>query len=220
MFFDTLFFDLDDTLYSNTCGLWRTIRERMGLYMHERLGMPLDEIPHIRRRYFETYGTTLRGLQHHHQVDADDYLAYVHDLPLDQYIAPSPELRQMLLSLPQPRWIFTNADDRHARRVLAVLGMEDCFDGIIDIRAIGFACKPEPKSFERALQIAGALAPDRCLLFDDSLSNLAGARAAGMHTGWISANGEAHPDVDFTLPDLLALPHALPQLWRGPAGEN
>ncbi len=71
---------------------------------------PRREIPAIRRHYFETYGTTLRGLQKHHQVDTDDYLAYVHDLPLEQYIQPNPALHDLLVSLPQRRFIFTNAD--------------------------------------------------------------------------------------------------------------
>jgi pyrimidine 5'-nucleotidase len=139
MSYTTLFFDLDDTLYPGSNGLWALIRERMGWYMVEVLGLPESEVPALRRKYYETYGTTLRGLQIHHQVDVDDYLHYVHDLPLEQFLQPNPELRALLLSLPQQRWIFTNADADHARRVMSVLGVQDCFTGIIDIRAIGFS---------------------------------------------------------------------------------
>jgi putative hydrolase of the HAD superfamily len=89
MSYTTLFFDLDDTLYSPKNGLWLAIRERMGEYMAERLGLPRDEIPAIRHLYYTTYGTTLRGLQRHYQVDSDDYLAYVHDLPLERYLQPA-----------------------------------------------------------------------------------------------------------------------------------
>jgi pyrimidine 5'-nucleotidase len=198
--------------------VWKIIRERVALYMVERLGLPADQVPHMRRQYFEAYGTTLRGLQHHHQVDADDYLAYVHDLPLEQYLRPDPALRRMLLSLPQPRWIFTNADAFHAHRVLNVLGLPDCFTGIIDIRAVDFACKPEPEAYRRALECAGSTDPSRSVLFDDSISNLGGAHRLGFTTVWINPNGELHPDADYTLPDLLALPQAMPELWQsGPA---
>jgi len=69
MEYSVLFFDLDDTLYSNTNGLWEAIRERMTDFMEERLGFPPDEIPNLRRNYFEKYGTTLRGLQINHSVD-------------------------------------------------------------------------------------------------------------------------------------------------------
>jgi len=82
MRFSHIFFDLDDTLYPSTNGLWNSIRQRMNEYMLERLNIPPEQVAIIRRRYFETYGTTLRGLQLHYQVDADEFLAYVHDLPI------------------------------------------------------------------------------------------------------------------------------------------
>jgi hypothetical protein len=82
MNYSTIFFDLDDTLYPKTSGLWGAIRERMGVFMVERLGLPAEEVPIIRKTYFETYGTTLRGLQIHYHVNSDEYLSYVHDLHL------------------------------------------------------------------------------------------------------------------------------------------
>jgi putative hydrolase of the HAD superfamily len=219
MAYTTLFFDLDDTLYASSSGLWGVIRERMGQYMVEVLGLPQDQVPALRRSYFETYGTTLRGLQIHHHVNADDYLEYVHDLPLERYLQPNPALRPMLLSLPQKRWIFTNADADHARRVMAILGVGDCFDGIIDIRALEFVCKPEPAAYRRALALAGHPEPQQCLLLDDSPANLAGARQAGFTTLWIHPNGSLHPAAQYVLSDLLELPHKLPCLWT-PANRN
>jgi putative hydrolase of the HAD superfamily len=176
MTFTTLFFDLDDTIYPNTNGLWPAIRERMGEYMAERLGLPREQVQGLRRSYYETYGTTLRGLQAHHQVDADDFLAYVHDLPLERYLTPDPELRALLLSLPQPKWIFTNADEGHARRVLAVSNLSDCFDGIIDVRASRFACKPEPVAYQGALALAGERDPAGLLRLFRRLAAQPGSR--------------------------------------------
>jgi pyrimidine 5'-nucleotidase len=216
MSFSTLFFDLDDTLYASSSGLWGVIRERMSQYMEEVLGLPRDEVPALRRSYFETYGTTLRGLQIHHHVDADEYLEYVHDLPLDRYIQPNPALRAMLDSLPQKRWIFTNADADHARRVMAVLGVQDCFDGIIDIRSMEFFCKPEPEAYLRALALAGNPAPQQCVLLDDSAVNLEGARRIGFTTLWICQNGSLHPAAHYTASNLLELPRKLPCLWPDP----
>lgn len=217
--YKTLFFDLDDTLYESSCGVWNTVQERMRLYMAERVGLPAAEIPALRRQYFETYGTTLRGLQRHHQVDADDYLAYVHDLPLSEYLQPNPALRRLLLSLPQPRWIFTNADSAHASRVLATLGMADCFTGIIDVRAIDFACKPEPEAYLRALAHSGSPDPQTCVLFDDRIENLGGAHRLGFTTVWVKPEAEPHADADFNVPDLMALPQVMPDLWRNGNGK-
>lgn len=212
MRYTTLFFDLDDTLYPNDNGLWNAIRDRMGLYMYERLGISQEDIPVIRKRYFETYGTTLRGLQINNRVDADDYLAYVHDLPLEQFIRPDPALRALLLSLQQPKWIFTNADAFHAGRVLAILGVQDLFDGIADVRAIAFACKPEPVSYARAMALAGESDPSRCVMFDDSPRNLAPARQLGLFTVMVGA-AQANPAANRSVRSILELPQALPELW-------
>jgi putative hydrolase of the HAD superfamily len=214
--FTTLFFDLDDTLYASNNGLWDAIRARMGEYMVERVGIPREEVQALRRHYYQTYGTTLRGLQRHHQVDADDYLGYVHDLPLKNYLQPSPGLRLMLLSMPQPRWIFTNADAAHAHRVLACLDLAGCFEGIIDVRAIQFACKPEPVAYQRALALAGDPDPRQCVLLDDSPANLAPARDLGLTTVLVSSNGKSDPLAVVSISSLMELPDKLPELWESP----
>lgn len=212
MEFEVAFFDLDDTLYNKESGLWDAIRQRMSLYMHERLGMSWDVIPTLRRHYFETYGTTLRGLQLHHQVDADDYLAYVHDLPLHEYIHPDPELRQMLVTLPLRRFVFTNADHDHAKRVLQTLEIADCFEGIIDVRAIHFYCKPEPQAYQIALEIARVHDPKQCIYLDDSLVNLAAARKLGFYTILVGQDG-LEPQVDLSLKEVKELRQKMPTLW-------
>jgi putative hydrolase of the HAD superfamily len=210
--YTTLFFDLDDTLYPNTNGLWGAIRERMDDYLRERLGVPPEQVLSLRRRYFETYGTTLRGLQHHHQVDPHDFLDYVHDLPLEQYLTPDPELHSLVEGLPQRKWVLTNADIHHARRVLAILGLADCFAGIIDIHALEYTCKPEPEAYRKAMSLAGETVPGRCLLCDDSPRNLAPARALGFTTVLVGVN-LPDPAADFAIPNLKALRNVLPELW-------
>jgi putative hydrolase of the HAD superfamily len=213
MAYSTLFFDLDDTLYPNTNGLWGAIRERMADYMRERLGFPPETIPEVRRHYFETYGTTLRGLQIHHQVDPHQYLAYVHDLPLADFIAPDPELRRVVTGLRQRKWIFTNSDANHAGRVLAVLGLEGCFDGIIDVSALGYLCKPEPEAYRKALSLAGETEPGKCVLLDDSPRNLAPARELGFTTVLVGT-AEPHAAADLAIASLKELPIAFPELWK------
>lgn len=214
MSYTTLFFDLDDTLYPGSNGLWALIRSRMGQYMVEVLGLAEAEVPTLRRSYYETYGTTLRGLQIHHHVDANDYLRYVHDLPLEKFIQPNPRLKALLLSLPQQRWVFTNADADHANRVISALGLQGCFHGIIDIRALGFICKPELEAYQRALALAGGPAPEACVLLDDSAANLAAARQIGFSTVWVGQNGSSPPAAQITISSLLELPQKMPCLWR------
>lgn len=218
MSIEVIFFDLDDTLYDGSTGLWQAIRQRMEQYMVERLGLQLEMVSELRRSYLETYGTTLRGLQANYHVDTDEYLAYVHDFQLDLFLEPAPEMRQMLLSLPQRRWIFTNSDQNHAARVLRELELEGCFEGIIDIRALQFACKPEPAAYQVALAIAGQVDPKRCLILDDSIANLQTARQFGMTTVLVNREGASHPAADYTVRHVLELRQALPELWDGARG--
>src|SRR5688572_30235354 len=133
MRFTTIFFDLDDTLYPSSTGLWPAIKDRMNLYMCERLGIPEKDVPQLREQYFKMYGTTLRGLQERHHVDMQDFLAFVHDLPLIDYLKPDPTVRDIIASLPTRNLIFTNADANHARRVLTALKLDDLFETIVDV---------------------------------------------------------------------------------------
>lgn len=212
MHFKSLYIDLDDTLYPASSGLWTAIRERMNAYMQSLMDLPIAEIISLRKKYLETYGTTLRGLEAHFNVDRDEYLAYVHDLPLENFIHPDPALRSLLLSLPQRRWVFTNADNNHANRVLKVLGLVDCFDGVIDIRAIDFACKPDKIAYERALNITGDDDPANCVIFDDAVRNLAPAREMGFYTILVGKDG-SEPSVDHSIPSLHDLRDCVPELW-------
>ena len=82
-------FDLDDTLYPSHTGLWSAIGERINQYMIERLDLRPEAVPALREHYFGSFGTTLNGLIQDFKVDAADYLAYVHDVDLTRWIAPS-----------------------------------------------------------------------------------------------------------------------------------
>jgi len=213
MHFKSLYFDLDDTLYPASSGLWNAIRERMNAYMQRLMDLPIADIISLRKQYLETYGTTLRGLQAHFDVNRDEYLAFVHDLPLENFLHPDPDLRTLLLSLPQRRWVFTNADKNHANRVLKILGLVDCFNGVIDIRAIDFACKPEKIAYLRALKIAGDDDPATCVIFDDALRNLAPAREIGFYTILVGKDG-SEPLVNQAITSLHDLKDCMPVLWE------
>jgi putative hydrolase of the HAD superfamily len=180
MRFTTLFFDLDDTLYPSSTGLWQAIKGRMNLYMLERLGIPEREVPVLREQYFKMYGTTLRGLQERHNVDKDDFLAFVHDLPLKDYLTPNPALREVLSALPTHNLIFTNADVPHARRVLGALQLDDLFDTVVDVNAVAPYCKPMPESFAIAMDLADEPDPRKCVMIDDLPRTTRAALNAGM----------------------------------------
>lgn len=191
----TLLIDLDETVYPASCGVWEAIAQRMEQYLHHKMGYPHEEISGLRRSLFEQYGTTLRGLQTTRHVDTEEYLAYVHDIPLTELLQPDPGLRDVLMRYHQRKIIFTNADRNHAMRVLTRLNLQDCFDGIIDIHDIDPYCKPMPEAFQIALRLSGETDPACCAFLDDSPRNLISANAAGMYTIQVGAPkpGVHHP---------------------------
>jgi putative hydrolase of the HAD superfamily len=215
MAFSTLFFDLDATLYPASNGLWDEIRNRIYQYMHEKVGLREAEIPATRDRYWKTYGTTLEGLRIHHGVDPDEYLNYVHNIPLESYLTQDSELKSLLSDLPQDLWVFTNADRRHAEAVLAVLGIEDHFTGIVDLLAMNFLIKPKPEAYQIAQEMAGENNPSRCILFDDLTANLQGAKKQGFSTVLVGENGKGDW-IDFQLATIHQIKEVLPHLWMNP----
>ena len=202
-------FDLDETLYPSRSGLMTAIGELMSRFMEKRLDMPPSGVPALREHYYHVYGTTMRGLQIHHGIDPEDYLAYVHDIPLEDYIGLNDELDRVLAEIEMEKAIFTNASAEHARRVLKVLGIERYFSRIIDVRATGYIAKPDPKAYQRALAILGAEGHE-CLLVDDRIRNLAPAKELGMVTVLVSED-ETGPrqnpsqDADFVIGEVAEI---------------
>ena len=197
MRFTTIFFDLDDTLYPPSTNLWFAIKQRMNDFMRERMDIPVDEIPALREKYYQQYGTTLKGLEKHHNINVDDFLAYVHDLPLGNYLTPDPIQRQIIASLPTRNLIFTNADVHHAERVLNALNLRDLFSAIVDVTVVAPYCKPMPESFGIAMKIAGETDSSRCVMIDDLPRTTRAAREAGMFSllykdTWTPEDADAH----------------------------
>ena len=182
MLYSNLLLDLDGTVYPNGNGIWQAIANRMEQFMLLDVGLEEDEIPTLREEYYRKFGTTLGGLRKHHNIDELDYLRYVHDIPINQYLKADPKLRSILSKLPQKKWIFTNSDKAHSKRVLTALNILDLFDGILDIETFNFMNKPNPVVYKHALKLIGNPPPNECIYIDDSVINLVPAKNMGIIT--------------------------------------
>lgn len=197
----TVLFDLDNTIYPASSGLLKGVDVRINEYMRGALGLDEQAAYELRKQYYAEFGTTLRGLQEHHEVDPEHYLEYVHDVAVESFLASDAELDHLLSELRAHKAIFTNSPENYARRVLGVLGIERHFTHVFDVRFSGFQPKPDPMVYQSVLatlEIDGAQA----ILVEDTPRNLPPARALGMTTILI---GDDDPLglADYLVPDVL-----------------
>ncbi len=63
------------------------------------------------------------------KIDFNQWHQEVHygNLEYASLIRPDAELRELLFSIDLPKYIFTNADAKHAEICLEKLGVQDCF---------------------------------------------------------------------------------------------
>lgn len=215
-------FDLDNTLYPPEVILWKVVDTRIERYVQEKLGVDRDEARLIRRTFLRDFGTTLRGLMHHHGVAPGDYLEYVHDVPIPEIVPPRPELGAMLSGLPGRRVVFTNGSESYARRVLAALGVSELMDGIFGIEFMDYIAKPSPYPYGKLLQATGAGAGES-LFCEDRYENLMPAHAMGMFTVWVGGREDRVPpgsegaptNARAVVPDVCDLPRVLPGFLAG-----
>jgi putative hydrolase of the HAD superfamily len=208
---ETWIFDLDNTLYPASCRLFDQIDRRIGEFVAGFLNVPLDEARRIQKHYFRTHGTSLRGLMVEHGVDPTRYMDYVHDIDLSA-VPRNFQLGLALAELPGRKLVFTNGSERHARRVLDHLGINEHFAGIFDIEAAGWIPKPERRTYE-ALVARYSIDPRRAALVEDMPKNLEPAHEMGMTTVWVRNDGshlgwrierDSEPHVHHVADDLAA----------------
>ncbi len=183
---DSWLFDLDNTLYPLDSGFMQAIEQQMTGVVARVTGLTIPEAFALRERYLRDHGTTLAGLIKNHDVDPKAFLDEAHDVPLD-LIRPDPALRTALQRLPGRRLIFTNADEAHAVRVLAHLGVDDLFDDLFHIELADYVPKPDPSTFARMLGHHALAGPSTCF-FEDSERNLSPAHDLGMTTVLVRPN--------------------------------
>jgi len=187
-------FDLDDTLYPPETQFMGLIQARINAYMVRTVGLPAVEAMDVQKGYLRDYGTSLAGLMAHYEIDPKDFLAEVHDVPLD-LLSPDPGLRAGLARLKGPRLVFTNGSAGHARRVLDRLALADLFDGVFALEDADLIPKPDPRTFARMTERFGVDAT-LAAFFEDTPRNLAPAKAIGMTTVLVGGRAVAE-DADF-----------------------
>jgi len=185
MTFDLAVIDLDNTLYAATNGVFARMDERMTTYVARELGVDRSTADQLRVEYWQRYGTTLRGMMLHHGMAPEPFLAYVHDIGVEEMLEKDAALANALARLPGRKVIHTNGTCEHAGRVLQALGVDTQFDAIYDIRFNEYVPKPCRKTLHMLLE-QECTPPSRALVIDDMEDNLATARELGTGTALVS----------------------------------
>ena len=198
----TWVFDLDNTLYPASSGLFGQVSQRMTGYIAEYFSIPRDAALERQRSLFMKYGTTLRGLMTEHDLDPEPFLDHVHRVDF-ALVQPNPALALKLGLLPGRKIIFTNSSRFHAERVMERLGITRHFEDVFDISDADYLPKPDSDCYAMLLNRHGVEASSACMI-DDLAINLRPAKALGMTTVWLKGEGEwARPDPDHAVLDTV-----------------
>lgn len=179
-------FDLDNTLYSSSTKIFDLIDIRMKKFISRELKISQNEAFKIQKELYHEYGTTLSGLIKLYNVQPKKFLDYVHDIDLSK-LKKSKELIKFLNHLPGKKIIFTNGDEKWAKRVLSSLGIVNLIDGIYDIIKANYLPKPQKKTYLNFIKRYD-LNPNNSVFFEDTEINLKPAYDLGMTTIHIDLN--------------------------------
>ncbi|HWG04415.1 MAG TPA: pyrimidine 5'-nucleotidase [Beijerinckiaceae bacterium] len=177
---DTWVFDLDNTLYPADSDLWPKIDTRITLFLAAQFGIDAISARALQKYYYQRYGTTLRGMMLEHDISADEFLSFVHDIDRSS-LRPNLPLAAAISALPGRRLILTNGSRDHALRTAEQLGFGEIFEDVFDIVAADLIPKPAEETYRRFFERHG-VDPKRSAIFEDISHNLAVPHARGMVT--------------------------------------
>jgi putative hydrolase of the HAD superfamily len=176
-------FDLDNTLYSGDTKVFDQVDKKMSKFISEKLKVSEEEAKKIQKNYFHEYNTTLNGMIKNHDIDANEFLKFVHDVNLD-FLQKDEFLGDQINKLNGKKIIFTNGSKAHAANVTGKIGIDKLFDGVFDIVDSDFYPKPSMEPYKKIIENYN-IEPEYCIFFEDIARNLKPAHDLGMKTVWI-----------------------------------
>uniref|UniRef100_A0A7N0UW82 Uncharacterized protein n=1 Tax=Kalanchoe fedtschenkoi TaxID=63787 RepID=A0A7N0UW82_KALFE len=213
--FDCLLFDMDDTLYPLSLGINLACRLNIQEYLLNQLQNEESEVAKMCLDLYRQHGTTMAGLKAlGYKFDDDEFHAYyVHGRLPYHKLKPDPVLRNLLLSMPQRKIIFTNADKDHVGKVLTKLGLEDCFEGVICFETLN----PYNDGSQNLYCHFNWLIIKQ-LFFNDSVRNIASGKEAGLSTVLVGSSRAAQGAADFALASIHSMKEGIGENIWGSGG--
>ena len=205
-------FDLDNTLHNASPHIFPHINRSMTAYLEHHLALTRDEANALRMRYWHRYGATLLGLIRHHGTDPRHFLQETHRFErLHEMMVFERGLRGLLRRLPGRKIVFSNAPRSYVNAALDIMGIRREFEAVAGIEDLDFHPKPGIRGY-RKLLARHRLNPRRCIMVEDTSSNLRTARRLGMHTVLVGSGSGQPAHVDVKIRCILDLRRACARL--------
>ncbi len=178
MIFDAVIFDCDGVLVDSEF----LAAKAHGDLLRE-LGLPADD-QDLAFRYVGIATTAMLPMleQQFSTRLPDDYVVRVRAgmaALCEPGLPPIEGVRALVESLVQPACVASNSGVAWIRRALEATGLAERFDGRVFSAEMVERGKPAPDLFLFAAKSIG-VAPERCLVIEDSCTGITAARAAGM----------------------------------------
>ncbi len=174
----------------------------MNEYISTHLKISIKNSCELRKKYWELYGATLKGLIKHHNINPIDFLEKTHCLEnIEKLVVPMPNLVKVLSSIKGRKILYTNAPKNYAIKILEECNINSHFDGNIFSNS-NFLPKPSNESMKLFLN---KYKVKEAFFVDDIKENLKTASQHGISTIWLTNEASNHAYIDKKISKLIDL---------------
>lgn len=161
-------------------------RVKMDTFAHFALDFPEKDLALYMGRTSEAIFSDVLKKSGRTDILLEDLVRYKHEHYLEvlesgiiEPVAGSVELIQSLKAAGLPLALATSSWPKVMRTVLAQFGISDCFQSVISGGELP-ASKPDPAIYRLSAKNLG-VAPDRCMVLEDTENGIKAAKGAGMY---------------------------------------
>lgn len=177
-------FDLDNTLYPPHLNIIEAYRDIFVAFLQKKCALPAFQANEIYHNLHTHTNQTLADLSANHNITLYDLLYTMTDINLD-HVKENQQLKQLIHQLPGKKYVFTNALDLYAEKILKKLGLLEIFDDIYAISQSQTFLKPDMRTYKKIIDLY-KINPHQAIFFEDTLQNLVPARQLGMKTVYVN----------------------------------
>lgn len=172
-----------------------------------RLGIAID-LPYVSRHFLgRSYPTVMRQIEAEFGVRLPDRFEQEYRARLlaafERDLRVMPGVREVIANLGVPYCVATSSSPERVRQSLHITGLKDICTQVFTASEVANG-KPAPDLFLHAAARMG-MAPEECLVIEDSENGVRAARAAGMRvwrfTGGSHLAGLVPPEPQDAMPD-------------------